>query len=99
MSACCAAARCLTEGGFSEEFVGTSCAQAAAQKAYTIMHIEDRPVGDCIRSRKEFAQRINVTVRTLDRMEAAGQLPPKVRISDRRVGYRESDIASFISTR
>jgi predicted DNA-binding transcriptional regulator AlpA len=63
------------------------------------MHIEDRPVGDCIRSRKEFAQRINVTIRTLDRMDAAGELPPKVQISERRVGYRESDIARFISTR
>jgi predicted DNA-binding transcriptional regulator AlpA len=32
-------------------------------------------------------------------MDAAGMLPPKVQISERRVGYRESDIATFISTR
>ena len=63
------------------------------------MDIEDRPVGDCIRSRKEFAQRLNITTRTLDRMDMAGELPPRVQISERRVGYRESDIARFISTR
>jgi predicted DNA-binding transcriptional regulator AlpA len=63
------------------------------------MQIEDRPVGDCIRSREEFARRLCVTLRTLDRMDAAGMLPPKVQISERRVGYRESDIATFISTR
>jgi hypothetical protein len=46
------------------------------------MDIEDRPQGDCIRSRKEFAQRINVTVRTLDRMDPAEMLPPKAQISE-----------------
>jgi predicted DNA-binding transcriptional regulator AlpA len=84
-------------GGFSEGWSARHPRQRKKDVIY--MQIEDRPVGDCIRSRKEFAQRINVTIRTLDRMDAAGELPPKVQISERRVGYRESDIARFISTR
>jgi predicted DNA-binding transcriptional regulator AlpA len=54
---------------------------------------------DRIRSRAEFAERLHISTRTLDRMDKRGQLPPRVKISDRLIGYRESDIAAFINSR
>jgi predicted DNA-binding transcriptional regulator AlpA len=54
---------------------------------------------DRLRTRKEFADLLAISVRTLDRLEKAGRLPPRVHVTDRLVGYRESEIAKFISAR
>ncbi len=54
---------------------------------------------DRIRTRDEFAAILSISTRTLARMEERGVLPPRIRVSDRRFGYRESDIARFISSR
>jgi predicted DNA-binding transcriptional regulator AlpA len=57
----------------------------------------DRP--DRILSRREAAEQLGVHVLTLDRMHAAGTGPKRVRISARRVGYRQSDIAAWLQCR
>jgi hypothetical protein len=41
----------------------------------------------------------NVSPRTWDRMEAAGETPPKTRISERRIGYRISDLRVWLDAR
>ena len=46
---------------------------------------------DRIRTRKEVADRIRVSVRTLTRMEAKGELPPRIKITDQIFGYRDSE--------
>lgn len=58
-----------------------------------------KPILDRIRTRKQVADLLSVSTRTLTRMENRGELPPRIRITDRRVGYRESDIAAFIASR
>jgi predicted DNA-binding transcriptional regulator AlpA len=54
---------------------------------------------DFIRTRKETAQRLRVSLRTLQRMEARGEAPPRIKISDRIFGYRESAIDAFLRLR
>jgi predicted DNA-binding transcriptional regulator AlpA len=54
---------------------------------------------DRIRTRQEFAELLAISTRTLDRMEKRGELPRRVNVTDRLVGYRESEIAKFISAR
>ncbi len=54
---------------------------------------------DRVRSRREFAERLGICTRTLGRMDRRGELPPRVRITDKLIGYRESDIAAFIESR
>ena len=51
---------------------------------------------DFVRSKKETAERLGISVQTLDRMR--DQLP-RIKISERRVGFRDSDIAKFITAR
>jgi prophage regulatory protein len=45
------------------------------------------------------ADKLGVSLPTLWRMEKAGNLPPKIRIGLRAVGWRESDIEAFIQSR
>jgi predicted DNA-binding transcriptional regulator AlpA len=54
---------------------------------------------DRIRTREEFAAILSVSTRTLARMEGRGELPPRVQVSDRRIGWRSSDIEKFIQSR
>jgi predicted DNA-binding transcriptional regulator AlpA len=54
---------------------------------------------DFIRTRKETAQRLRISLRTLQRMEARGEAPPRIRITDRIFGYRESAIDVFLRER
>ena len=54
---------------------------------------------DFIRTRKETAERLRVSLRTLRRMEVRGALPPRIRISDRIYGYRDSEISAFLNSR
>jgi predicted DNA-binding transcriptional regulator AlpA len=37
--------------------------------------------------------------KTLDRLEQVGQGPPKTQLSDRRVGYRVTDVAAWLDAR
>jgi predicted DNA-binding transcriptional regulator AlpA len=60
--------------------------------------VEENKV-DRIRTRQEFAELLAISVRTLDRLEKRGELPRRVHVTDRLVGYRESEIAEFISAR
>lgn len=63
------------------------------------MQADAKPIVDRIRTRKQVADLLSVSTRTLTRMENRGELPPRIQITDRRVGYRESDIAAFINSR
>ncbi|WP_412759866.1 helix-turn-helix transcriptional regulator [Methylobacterium litchii] len=44
---------------------------------------------------RDAARALSVSRSTLERMVAAGKLPPPVRISDRRIGFRVADIEAF----
>ena len=50
-------------------------------------------------SKKECAARIGIDTRSLDRLDAAGHGPPRLQISERRVGFLESDLAAWLETR
>jgi predicted DNA-binding transcriptional regulator AlpA len=52
-----------------------------------------------ITRRKVLAAKLGVSLPTLWRMEKAGILPPKIRISLRAVGWKSSDIETFILKR
>lgn len=51
-----------------------------------------------IRSR-ELAKKLTISGPTLWRMEQRGELPPKIRISERISGWRESDIEKWLTER
>ena len=59
---------------------------------------ETAPI-DYVRSRREAAKIMGVSVRTLTRMERSGQAPPRIRVSARIVGYRDSAINEFLNAR
>jgi len=42
---------------------------------------------------------IGVSLRTWDRMKARGELPPATKLSDRRIGYRVTDIKDWLDAR
>jgi predicted DNA-binding transcriptional regulator AlpA len=50
-------------------------------------------------SRNDAIKLAGVSTRTWDRMEAAGMLPPKTRISERRIGYRVADLKAWLDAR
>lgn len=54
---------------------------------------------DRIINEKDAAAMLGLNPRTLQRHSEIGKAPPRVRITDRRVGYRESDLQTFIATR
>ena len=54
---------------------------------------------DFIRTRKETAQRLRISLRTLQRMEARGEAPPRIRITDRIFGYKSSDLDAWLESR
>jgi predicted DNA-binding transcriptional regulator AlpA len=54
---------------------------------------------DRIRTRKEVADRLRISLRTLTRMESRGKLPPRIKITDRIFGYRDSSINQFLASR
>lgn len=53
---------------------------------------------DFLLSRQEAAERLNISVQTLTRLQERGELK-RVQVSDRRVGYRNSDVAKFLAAR
>jgi predicted DNA-binding transcriptional regulator AlpA len=54
---------------------------------------------DRIRTRKQVAEILNISTRTLTRMESRGELPPRVRITERIFGYRDSDLNKWLEAR
>lgn len=50
-------------------------------------------------NRHETIKLIGVDERTFDRMEAAGDAPPKTQLSKRRIGYRLTDIDTWLNAR
>ena len=54
---------------------------------------------DRFRTRRETAQLLRISLRTLRRLELRGDLPPRVRVSDRIFGWRDSQIDAFLGAR
>jgi predicted DNA-binding transcriptional regulator AlpA len=56
---------------------------------------------DAIRvlNRNETIRTLGLSDRTWDRLEAAGDTPPKTRISQGRIGYRVSDLKAWLDRR
>jgi len=48
---------------------------------------------------RELAKKLTISVPTLWRMEQRGELPPKIQITQRISGWRESDIAEWMKSR
>lgn len=53
---------------------------------------------DRVLTRRTVAERLSISLRTLERLENAKRLPNRVQISKRRFGYRESDIALYLKS-
>ena len=47
----------------------------------------------------ELRQMLGISERTFDRLRYRGDLPPKTQLSDRRVGYRVSDVEEWLDRR
>jgi predicted DNA-binding transcriptional regulator AlpA len=56
---------------------------------------------DAIRvlNRSDTIRMVGLSDRTWDRLEAAGDTPPKTRISQGRIGYRVSDLKEWLDRR
>lgn len=50
-------------------------------------------------NRRDAIAHIGMSDRTLQRLEATGDAPPKTRLSEGRVGYRVSDIQKWLDAR
>ena len=62
------------------------------------MQIDEQKI-DFVRSRKDTAKILGISVRTLARIESRGEMPPRIRVSDRIFGYRDSAINEFLAAR
>jgi transcriptional regulator with XRE-family HTH domain len=54
---------------------------------------------DLILTRREVAERLRISVRTLTRLERDRKIELRVQLSDRRYGYRTSTIESYLDAR
>ncbi|HMF22503.1 MAG TPA: helix-turn-helix domain-containing protein [Pseudolabrys sp.] len=54
---------------------------------------------DYVRSPREAAERLGISMATLRRMAQRGEGPQRIRISDRRIGYPDSALAAFVASR
>jgi predicted DNA-binding transcriptional regulator AlpA len=54
---------------------------------------------DFVLTRKETAGRLRISLRTLSRMERDKKMPPRIRLSDRIYGYRQSAIENYLFAR
>jgi predicted DNA-binding transcriptional regulator AlpA len=50
-------------------------------------------------NRSETIRLVGLSDRTWDRLEAAGETPPKVKLSERRIGYLLTDIREWLERR
>jgi len=58
--------------------------------------LDDR-IDDRVISKADAAKMLGISIDTLDRMNARREGPPRVQLSDRRVGYRISSLRDWIS--
>ena len=56
-------------------------------------------MNDCILNKLEAAARTGLSTRTLDRNSEQGIGPPRIHLSKRRIGYRESDLTAWLQSR
>jgi predicted DNA-binding transcriptional regulator AlpA len=61
--------------------------------------MQERTEIDLVYTRRETAQRLRISLRTLSRMERDKKMPPRIRLSDRIYGYRQSAIENYLSAR
>ena len=54
---------------------------------------------DFVRSIPETASILGVSVKTLRRMESRGDAPRRVHVTERIIGFRDSDIQKFLESR
>jgi len=54
---------------------------------------------DYVRPRKQAAKIMGISVKTLRRMEQRGEGPPRIKLTSRIVGYRDSDLTAFLNSR
>ena len=54
---------------------------------------------DYVRSKKDTAKALNMSVRTLDRLEQIGQGPRRTNITQRIIGYRDFEIKKYQDAR
>lgn len=60
---------------------------------------EPKQPTDFVHKRKDAARILGVCLKTLERMEKRGEAPPRVRISPRVTGYRDSALTEFLKSR
>jgi predicted DNA-binding transcriptional regulator AlpA len=60
---------------------------------------ETKAATNYVRSPKEAAERLGISISTLRRLEQRGEGPQRIKISDRRIGYPDSALAEFIAAR
>jgi predicted DNA-binding transcriptional regulator AlpA len=70
----------------------------ASQQQGVSAAMNDKRQVDYVHTRKETARILGVSVKTLTRIEARGELP-RVQISPRIIGYRNSEIEKFLTSR
>ena len=54
---------------------------------------------DYVRSKKETAKILNMSVRTLARLEKQGRAPRRTQLTDRICGFRDSAIREFLNSK
>jgi predicted DNA-binding transcriptional regulator AlpA len=54
---------------------------------------------DFVRSREETAKILNMSTRTLSRLEKSGQAPRRTQITERVIGFRDSAIKEFLDSK
>ena len=59
----------------------------------------ERPEADFVVMPKAAAKIFGISTRTLRRMQSRGEGPKRVRITDHRFGYRNSEIQKFLEAR
>jgi predicted DNA-binding transcriptional regulator AlpA len=51
---------------------------------------------DRVLSRRQTSEMLGLSLRTFARLEYAGDVPPRIKLSTRRVGYRLSEVKAWI---
>jgi predicted DNA-binding transcriptional regulator AlpA len=61
--------------------------------------VETTLVAKILSSNETAAERLGLSLRTLERLAKSGDGPPRIRLSARRIGYREADVAAWLESR
>ena len=57
------------------------------------------PGDDRVLDARQGADFLNISVKTFRRLGWAGKLPPALRVSDRKLGWRKSDLRAWLKSR